>query len=63
MKFTVIYNVYVGNGHYVTKIARVIQEKDETILNMLSRESISDPEFIFHGWPKMEGETQEVSSS
>ena len=56
MKFTVIYNVYVRDNYYLTKMGRVTKGQNETFSEMLEREGMEDAIFIFHGWPMQAGE-------
>jgi len=57
--FTVIYvGSWMADSHRnsITKMVRVQQREGETIKEMLDREGLSSVVFIFHGWPKLQGE-------
>jgi hypothetical protein len=60
MKYTVIYNEHWNSGshwHSRTKLRRVERKDYETVKEMLDREELTDiAEYIFEGWPKLEGE-------
>ena len=57
--YTVIHNVYVGLGGYVCKCERLVKNEGESLSYMLSKAGIDDPQFIFEGHPKLEGEPED----
>lgn len=63
MKFTAIYNNVWQSGshwHTATHFKRVQQHGRETVTDMLTRHKIDEATiFLFHGWPLLQGDTEE----
>lgn len=56
MKYTVIHKVHVGSGKYVCKSERLVKNEGKTLKEMLLEAGVDDPQFVFEGHPKLEGE-------
>lgn len=58
-KFTAIYvESWVVGSHrnHLTRFKRVELKEGETFDNMFAREEIDNCVYLFHGWPKLQGE-------
>lgn len=59
-RYTVIYNVRWQTGshwHTLTKVKRVEVETNEKLIEqIIEKVGSPDIQFIFEGWPKMQGE-------
>lgn len=59
MKYTIVYVESWMVGSHMQSITQMLRSElntGETILDMLEREGIQDPIYIFEGWPRLEGE-------
>lgn len=54
MKYTIIYQAYVGMGHYLVQAKRI---KTDNLKAWLKEHDDIDAQFIFDGWPKLEDGT------
>lgn len=60
MNYTIVYEERWQSGsiwHAATKIARIETNPGELVGSALNRLHLHDAQFIFPGWPLLEGET------
>jgi hypothetical protein len=67
-KYTVIYSFYFQTGchtNQITRMIRVNKKQDELWSDCVGRYNLdmSQVTHIFEGWPKMDGETEEIVES
>lgn len=59
-RYTVIYNIRYNKGSYFyvnTKVKRIeVESKDKLVEQIIEIVGSPDIQYIFEGWPKMQGE-------